>query len=234
MATKQSRQHRKAYCERAKRRDPTVTSFFARRANRNQDQYESQNEMPSTTTFNTKYLLNRDNNEYGKAAQPTTPPQTPIPASVLKLTMPPQPRSLQPATRNEIYGLAFGTSLLILLMGWFFLVGLRTSFSFFTKKSEKANQEPDPENGPIPEAPEQNHTFLSKLRKVSTEELIKSARQKSLDIATGIKRDIGEFRRLNHSACHRMDEESGLIMVERGRTEASGPFLRRKSRVKVA
>ncbi|KAI1144570.1 hypothetical protein F5Y05DRAFT_418507 [Hypoxylon sp. FL0543] len=230
MATKQSTQLRKGFCGRARRRDPAVTSFFARRVERGRGQYDGQDDMPSTTTFNTNYYLNRNNDDYGGVSQPTILPQTRLPNRVFKLT---QPRSLQPATRNEIYGLAIGTCFLILLIGFLFLIAIRASCGIFTKKPEKANRETDPESGPAPEPPEKSYSILSKLRKVSTEEFIKSARLKSLDVAAGIKRDIGEFR-MNHSARHSIDEEAGLFGVKGGGIATNGHFLRRKRRVVVA
>ncbi|OTA81750.1 hypothetical protein M434DRAFT_205552 [Hypoxylon sp. CO27-5] len=234
MATKQSRQLRKAFCRKAKRRDPTLTSFFARGAKGSGGQYETPDDMPSTTTFNTRYHLNRNNNEYGRTSQPTIPPQTPVPIRVLNLATSTQPRSLQPATRGEIYGLAFGTCLLLLLTGCLLLVGIRAGFGFFARKSDKMKQETDPESGPTLEIPEQSRSLLSKLRMMSAEELIQSARRKSIEVATGIKRDIGEFGRLNHSARHRIDEEAGLGKVEKGGADTGGPFLRRRRTVEGA
>ncbi|KAI1412895.1 hypothetical protein F5Y13DRAFT_199391 [Hypoxylon sp. FL1857] len=226
MATKQSRQLRRAFCQRARQRDPILTSFFARGAKGSRGQY-GQNDMSSITAFSTKYFPDRNNNEYGRASKPTVTLQTRLPNDVYKIT-------LRPATRCEIYGVALGTCFLILLLGWFLLVGIRAGLASFTKKTDKASQDTDPENGLILEAPEQSRSIMSKLRKVSAEELIKSARRTSLDVATGIKRDIGEFRRINHSARHRMDEEAGLDKIGRGGMEENGPFLRRKRKVEVA
>ncbi|KAI0117532.1 hypothetical protein F4776DRAFT_270001 [Hypoxylon sp. NC0597] len=234
MATKQSRQLRKAYCRRARQRDPTLTSFFARGAKGSGGQYKTQDDMPSTTTFNTRYLRNRNNNDYGRTSQPTIPPQTPVPIRPLNLATFTQPRSLQPATRSEIYGLAFGTCLLLLLTGSLLLVAIRASFGFFARKSDKMKQETDPEIGLTLEIPEQSRSFLSKLRAMSAEELIKSARRKSIDVATGIKRDIGEFGRLNHYERYRVDEEAGLNKVERRGVDAGGPFLRKRRTVEGA
>ncbi|KAL7626950.1 hypothetical protein AAE478_003725 [Parahypoxylon ruwenzoriense] len=77
--------------------------------------------------------------------------------------------------------------------------------------------------------PQEGQSLLSMMRRVSADELIRSARQKSVDVATGFRRDVGEFVRIPPTRW--LDEEAALGGAQDGGTvNTGGSFLRRARR----
>ncbi|KAI1374631.1 hypothetical protein F4677DRAFT_162804 [Hypoxylon crocopeplum] len=189
--------------------------------------------MASTTIAT--HSSNHIDNDHGRASYKTFRPQGQSPPRILDHTPSSYRTATRPANRAEIYSLALGTCFLALLMGWLLYVGIRTAVSTSANKPRKAVRETDPESGSDTwegrQTPDGNRSLLASLRRASGGELMESARRKSIDIANGLKRDMGSLRRLSHPT-RRMDKEAALEAaeggVEEGRTEGDGPFLRRR------
>ncbi|KAI1106870.1 hypothetical protein F4804DRAFT_270792 [Jackrogersella minutella] len=227
MATKKSRQRRREFCERARRRDTPFRTFFAGRANRKRHYQGDSDAMPSTTTFNTKYFMNHNHNKYERPSQSTIRPQPLAPARIFDQTTITYPPA-RPASRAEIYGLALGTCCLVLLIGWLLVMSIRNSVNILINKPSRINRKMVSQNDDLTQGQaRESQSFLSNLRQVSAEELIKSAQRRSADVATGLKRDMSELRRMAHPTRRRMDEEAALGGTEEGGGESNGPFLRK-------
>ncbi|KAI0881913.1 uncharacterized protein GGS22DRAFT_196099 [Annulohypoxylon maeteangense] len=229
MVTKNSREHRKSFCRRARRRDPTFRSLYAGGTQRSQNPEQTWTDMPSTITFNTQHIMSRSNNKYGQPLQPTIDPQALAPARIFEHASFSDSPVGRPANSVEIYGLALGTCFLALLLAWFLLIVAREIFEFFHTDPNAPSQRTDPESGYIRERqiPKESRSFLSNFRNMSSEaeELIRSARRASINAATVFKRDMGEFRRKAHPTRRRVDDEEALGDAGGDGTETKGSFL---------
>ncbi|KAI2470586.1 hypothetical protein F4781DRAFT_169329 [Annulohypoxylon bovei var. microspora] len=231
MITKISRQRRESFCRRARRRDATLHSLYAGRHNRSQHHQQIGADMPSTVTFNTKHIMSQNNNGYGKPSQPTVVSQTLAPGRIFEHASFSYPPVERPANNFEIYGLALGTCFLALLLGWILVIVTRETIDLFRNNANEPSQIMDPESGYTQEGqtPKESVSFLSNLGNVPSEaeELIKSVRRASVNVATGLKRDVGLFRRKADPTRHRVDEEAALAETGKEGTETKGPFLPR-------
>ncbi|KAI1212231.1 uncharacterized protein F4807DRAFT_363715 [Annulohypoxylon truncatum] len=229
MITSNSRQRREAFCRRAKRRDATLRLLYTGEVHGSQQSQQGWADMPSTITFNTQHIMSRNDNRYGQHLQPTIVPQTLAPARIFEHASFSRAPAARPANGVEIYGLALGTCFLALLLGWILLAVARETFHFFHRGANAPNQRADPESGYISERQtlEESGSFLSNFRNVSSEaeELIKSAQRASVNVATLLKRDMGELRRKAHSARRRVDEEEALDDTGGVRTNTKCSFL---------
>ncbi|KAI0851829.1 hypothetical protein F5Y00DRAFT_218119 [Daldinia vernicosa] len=229
MTTKQSRQLRSAFCRQAKRRN-TTTSTFYRRVISHSRRYQKERDDISVPASTMAYYSNYDDGP-ARVLQQTMLPQIPALSHTFQHTTFSYPSGVRPASLNEIYGLALGICFLVLLMGWLLLVGIRLGIRSLATKGGKTTHNMDLECCHIPkERPlKEDRSLLSKLRKVSAEDLIKSAWHKTTDLATSIERDACELRRTTHPR-HRLDEEAALGNVESSGTKGSGSFLRKTCR----
>ncbi|KAI1457086.1 hypothetical protein F4805DRAFT_200431 [Annulohypoxylon moriforme] len=229
MVTKNSRQRREAFCRRAKRRDAALRSLYAGGITRSQHPQQIWADMPSTVTFNTQHIMSRTKNGFGQPSQPTIVPRSLAPARIFEHALFSNTSVQRPANSLEIYCLAFLTCLLAFLLLWLSLTLARGTFSRFRNLSNTPSQRMDPESGPMPEhqTPEENGPFLSNFRNVSSEaeELIKSARRASANVATVLKREMGDLRRRTHSTRRRVDEEEALGDTGGDGTETKCSFL---------
>ncbi|KAI1648516.1 hypothetical protein F4815DRAFT_409894 [Daldinia loculata] len=229
MTTKQSRQLRGAFCRQAKRRNTTTSTFYHRVISHSR-QYQKERDAISAPAFTMVHYSSYDDGP-ARALQQTMLPQTPASPHIFQHTTFSYPLGVRPASLSEIYGLALGICFLVLLMGWLLLVGIRVGIRSLATKGGKATRNMDLECCHIPEErpPKEDRSLLSKLRKVSAEDLIKSAWHKTTDLATSIERDACELRRTTHPP-HRLDEEAVLGNTESSGTKGSGSFLRRTCR----
>lgn len=115
-------------------------------------------------------------------------------------------------------------------MGWLFVVCIRTGIGTLRRTTE-TSRDTDPEGGTVlePQQPrEKGRSFLPSMGTVTTGELIQSARQKGINIATGIRRDMGSIRRASHPP---LDEEAAVGGHTEGvGTEADDSFLHQRHR----
>ncbi|KAI0122156.1 hypothetical protein F4814DRAFT_446097 [Daldinia grandis] len=173
----------------------------------------------------------RYNDDPTRALQQTMLPQTPVSPHIFQHATFSYPLGVRPASLGEIYGLALGICFLVLLMGSLLLLGIRVGIRSLATKGGKAIHNMDLECCHIPKErlPKEDRSLLSKLRKVSAEDLIKSAWHKTTDLATSIERDACELRRITHPP-YRLDEETALGNADSSGTIGSGSFLRRTCR----
>ncbi|KAI6091973.1 hypothetical protein F4821DRAFT_280232 [Hypoxylon rubiginosum] len=146
------------------------------------------------------YLAERNNNQY---------PSIPGPG---------------PAGTGEVYGLALGTCFLFVLIGWLIVVGIRTGIGLLGRPT-KENRDTDPEVVTIYEPfesqpPETSRSSLPARGTAAAGGIIRSARRTSINIATGLKRDISSMGSIGRrtSLPHPMDEEAAVG----GNTEGVG------------
>lgn len=187
-------------------------------------------------TFVTKYASDA-NRHGGQASQQTIRSHTPAPVDIFEHSTYEQPFVVpRPANRYEIYGLALGVCFLILLLSWLLFLGVQGMLRSLTEHPSRVDQKDDPERGEDGErgdmteglqTPDERPSLLSSLRKVSADDLIQRARRKSLNVATGLKRDMGSLRRVS-CPTPVMDEEA-LVggQADGSGYEAGGSFLRR-------
>ncbi|KAI1094691.1 hypothetical protein F5B19DRAFT_21519 [Rostrohypoxylon terebratum] len=214
MISNRSRERRRKFCRRARRRDTALRSLYARRILKPEHHQKPYADMPSTITFNTQNIMNHRDSRYGQPSQPTIVPRTLAPARIFNhasVSYTPAGRS---ANSVEIYGLALGTCFLAIFLGWILFILAREGFGLFRNRWNASSQRTDPEIGYTPErgTPNESRLLLSHFRNVSSEaeELIKSAQRAGANIATVLKRDMGELRRRTHPTRRRVDEEEAL------------------------
>ncbi|KAI0386198.1 hypothetical protein F5Y04DRAFT_117496 [Hypomontagnella monticulosa] len=233
MITEHSRQHKKAFCQKAKQRDHALPRLYDKRAIENRYREKDQLDMGFNTFIRPSPGQINDNvQDYQPASMRSYDPAPTSPCDRSPYTF---PVVTQPASRTEIYGLALGTCFLVLLMIWLVTVGIRTSmnhFKIFNKKPNDVDRTLDPESGIIhggnilewQQFPEERKSFLSNMRTVSAESWIKLARRSSAEFVAGFK-DMDVLKRLKHPA-HILDEEAALGM-NNGQNDSGGSFLHR-------
>ncbi|KAI0014153.1 hypothetical protein F4779DRAFT_209047 [Xylariaceae sp. FL0662B] len=172
-------------------------------------------------------------NGHGRAAQQNTIPSSLEPSPTQNAVSHAHNPSTRPASRAEIHGLAFGIVFLVLLLGWLLWTGTRLTARFLEKGTADVEErrraaDADVERGERTEAKAQPHTYRhlkpqpeetralasnlhlplpsTTLRHASADGLAELARKRGVDMATGFRRDLGEFRRIARPA----DEEAGL------------------------
>ncbi|XXG96527.1 Mitochondrial inner membrane organizing system component [Hypoxylon texense] len=182
------------------------------------------------TTLMTRRTNNYADNGHESTTQPTMCSPTGGPGCPVKYNQ--YSRIPPPASDGEIYGLAVGTCFLYVLMGWLAVIGIRTVIGMIRQKA-KQRRSTDPENGTAfepPQAQENGRSFLPSMGAVTTGELIQSARRKSINIAAGIRRDMGSIRRASHPP---LDEEAAVGGHTEGvgtEGEADDSFLHQRHR----
>ncbi|KAI0901919.1 hypothetical protein F4806DRAFT_490392 [Annulohypoxylon nitens] len=214
MVSNRSRERRRAFCRRARRRDTALRSLYARRISKRDHHQKTYADMPSTITFNTQHIMNHRDSKHGLPSQPTIAPQTLAPARIFdhaSVSYTPAGRS---ANSVEIYSLALGTCFLAIFLGWILFILAQEGFDFIRNRWNASSQRTDPEIGYTPErgTPNEGGLLLSHFRNVSSEaeEIIKSAQRAGANIATVLKRDMGGLRRRTHPVRRRVDEEEAL------------------------
>ncbi|KAI1469587.1 uncharacterized protein F4812DRAFT_336365 [Daldinia caldariorum] len=225
MPTKQSKQLRSTFCRRAKRRNTTATTFYDRIISRSQ-KYQKEHNAMLTLALPKMYYSNYDDGPR-QALKQTMPPKTLASPLISQPATFSRPLSVQRASSREICGLALGICFLVLLMGWLLLVGIRVSIRSLHEGRGKATRKMDLECCRIlEERPTiKDSSLLSKLRKISAEELIKSAWRKGTDLAASIRRDACELGRPTYPI-PAIDEETGLGVVGNSGIQRRGSFLR--------
>ncbi|KAI1772462.1 hypothetical protein F4818DRAFT_172833 [Hypoxylon cercidicola] len=218
------RELRHAHPPRPQSRGTTLSQFNTRAKGNRDTRKDRDNMLPNTfVTRNANYV----GNSYEEAMQQTVCSQTSGPGCVMKHSQ--YPSHPGPANTGEIYGLALGTCFLLVLMGWILFVGIRTGINML-RRTTKRNRDVDPEGGIVlePQPPEKSHSFLPSMGSVVTGEFIQSARQKSMNVAAGLRKDIVSIRRRPHPP---VDEEAAMGSHTEGvGTNADDSFLHQRHR----
>ncbi|KAI1769210.1 hypothetical protein GGR53DRAFT_230595 [Hypoxylon sp. FL1150] len=212
------RKHRRlqhAHPTRFQDRGTKISQPSKRRAE-GRDSRKSRDNMRSRT-FTTTYTKTSVVDNYQAATQQPICSQNSGSGCVAEHNqLPDQRPSIQvpgPARNSEIYGLALGTCFLFLVMGWLFVVAIRTSVGLFGRTAK--NQGADPEGAAVRFEPFESHppvasrSLLYGGGVVAAGGFIKSARRNSINIAIGLKRDIGSIGRKS-SLPPPMDEEAAV------------------------